>query len=269
MTSAELAGPIQGAAPPKSAAKSPNKSTAAQRDILQSLGRAAVFSGVDDATLAALAAFSVRRAWEGGTVLFQRGDAGEYLLALTSGRVRLSVSAPSGKELVLRHMGPGEVLGEFSLIDGQPRSADATVVEPSSGIVLPRERFLQVAGSFPQLGMALARHLCQQLRTTNYQMESIALYDLKSRVARFLLFALREQHGKTVPDRAVLRHVLNQAELALVLGASRPKINQVLQAMLVEGVLTRDGAATLICDVPRLEEAAEVPAEMPGAGSLL
>lgn len=231
----------------------------AQRDIRQSLARAAVFSGVDEATLSALAGTAVRRAWDSGTVLFQRGDAGEYLLALTSGRVRLSVSSPSGKELVLRHMGPGEVLGEFSLIDGQPRSADATVVEPSSGIILPREKFLQVAGSYPQLGMALARHLCQQLRSTNYQMESIALYDLKSRVARFLMFALREQHGATLPDRATLRHVLNQAELAAVLGASRPKINQVLQAMLTDGVLTREGAATLICDVPRLEEAAEVP----------
>ena len=257
MTSAEPAGPLQSAGAPKT--------MAVQRDILMSLGRAAVFSGVDDATLAALGASAVRRAWESGTVLFQRGDAGEYLLALTSGRVRLSVSAANGKELVLRHMGPGEVLGEFSLIDGQPRSADATVVEPSSGIILPREKFLQVAGSYPQLGMALARHLCQQLRSTNYQMESIALYDLKSRVARFLLFALREQHGTAMPDRAVLRHVLNQAELASVLGASRPKINQVLQTMLNEGVLTREGAAVLICDVPRLQEAAEVP----DAGSFL
>jgi CRP-like cAMP-binding protein len=250
VTSAEPARPNQGGGAPKT--------QALQRDILKSLGRAAVFSGVDEPTLAALAASATRRAWDGGTVLFQRGDAGDFLLALTSGRVRLSVSSPSGKELVLRHMGPGEVLGEFSLIDGQPRSADATVVEPSAGILLHRDKFLQVAASFPQLGMALARHLCQQLRSTNYQMESIALYDLKSRVARFLLFALREQHGAEVPDRAILRMVLNQSELASVLGASRPKINQVLQSMLTDAVLVRDGA-TLICDVPKLEAAAEVP----------
>lgn len=228
------------------------------RDHGQSLSRAALFSGVDAATLAALAATATRRAWDTGTVLFQRGDAGDYLLALTSGRVRLSVSASSGKELVLRHMGPGEVLGEFSLIDGQPRSADATVVEPSSGLVLQRDKFLRVAESFPQLGMALARHLCQQLRTTNYQMESIALYDLKSRVARFLLFALREQHGQAVQGRAALRMVLNQTELASVLGASRPKINQVLQAMLTDGVLVREGA-TWVCDIARLEDAADMP----------
>jgi len=89
-------------------------------------------------------------------------------------------------------------------------------------------------------------------------MESIALYDLRSLVARFLLFALREQHGKALSKRAVLRMVLNQSELASVLGASRPKINQVLQSMLTEGVLVREGSS-LTCYVPRLEEAAEAP----------
>jgi CRP/FNR family transcriptional regulator, cyclic AMP receptor protein len=228
------------------------------RDLEQALARTSVFAGVDEATIAALATSAGRRAWDGGTVLFQRGDAGEYLLALTSGRVRLSVSTPNGRELVLRHMGPGEVIGEFSLIDGQPRSADATVVQPSAGIVLYRDRFLRMAETHPQLGLALARHLCQQLRSTNYQMESIALYDLRARVARFLLYALHEQHGPQASGRTRLRMVLNQGELALLLGASRPKVNQVLKSLLAEGVLERDGE-TLICDIPLLEDAVDVP----------
>jgi CRP/FNR family transcriptional regulator, cyclic AMP receptor protein len=236
----------------------PPETAPRSRDLALVLARAAVFAGVDDATIAALAASVVRRAWDSGMVLFQRGDAGDYLLVLISGRVRLSVSTPAGKELVLRHMGPGEVLGEFSLLDGQPRSADATLVEPSSGVLLYREQFLKVAHSHPQLGLALARHLCQQLRSTNYQMESIALYDLRSRVARFLLFALRQQHGPDVSARAGLRLDLNQTELAAVVGASRPKVNQVLQSMLAEGALEREGT-TLICDVHMLEGLADAP----------
>lgn len=227
------------------------------RDVERALARAAVFAGLDAATISALAASATRRAWDAGTVLFQRGDAGDYLLALTTGQVRLSISTPGGKELVLRHMGPGEVIGEFSLIDGQPRSADAMVVQPSSGILLQRDRFLRVAETHPLLGLALARHLCQQLRSTNYQMESIALYDLRSRVARFLLFALRDE-GAASLGRVRLKMTLNQSELALLLGASRPKVNQVLQNMMADGVLERDGE-TLVCDVQLLTEAVEVP----------
>jgi CRP/FNR family cyclic AMP-dependent transcriptional regulator len=228
------------------------------RDLERALARASVFAGLDEATIAALAASATRRAWDSGTVLFQRGDAGDYLLALTSGQVRLSVSTSGGKELLLRHMGPGEVIGEFSLIDGEPRSADATVVQPSSGIVLHRDRFLRIAETHPQLGLAMARHLCRQLRSTNYQMESIALYDLRSRVARFLLFALRDEPEAQGSGRVRLRMAVNQSELALLLGASRPKVNQVLQSMLAEGVLERDGE-TLICNIRHLQEAVEVP----------
>lgn len=229
--------------------------TGRTRDLEQALTRTAIFAAVDDATISALATTASRRVWDSGAVLFQRGDAGDYMLALTSGRVRLSVSTPTGKELVLRHMAAGEVLGEFSLIDGLPRSADATAVEACSAVVLQRDRFMRVAEQYPQLGLALARHLCQQLRSTNYQMESIALYDLRSRVARFLLFALRSE-GDT--GRARLRMALNQGELALVLGASRPKINQVLQSMLADGLLEREGEV-LICDIDRIRDAAEMP----------
>lgn len=230
------------------------EATGTTRDIGQALARTAIFSGVDDETISALAVHATRRAWTSGAVLFQRGDSGDYMLVLMSGRVRLSVSTPMGKELVLRHIGPGEVLGEFSLIDGEARSADAMVVEPCLAVVLHRDRFLQVADLYPQLGLALARHLCRQLRSTNYQMESIALYDLRSRLARFLLFALRDE-ART--GRARLRMELNQSELALLLGASRPRINQVLQSMLAEGLLEREGQV-FFCDIPRIEEAAEM-----------
>ncbi len=228
------------------------------RDIIRALSRTPLFSGADGETLAALAAVSTRRAWYAGTVLFQRGDAGEDMVVLLSGRVRLSISTAAGKELVLRHVGPGDVLGEFSLIDKEPRSADATVTEPTAAILLHRSGFDRVAAAHPQLGMTLARHLCRLLRQTNYQMESIALHALHARVARFLLFALREQHGTMLPDQAVLRLDLSQSDVAAVLGASRPKVNAVFQAMLADGTLRRDGAA-LGCDVRRLVTATDVP----------
>ena len=47
------------------------------RDVERALARAAVFAGLDAATISALAASATRRAWDAGTVLFQRGDAGE------------------------------------------------------------------------------------------------------------------------------------------------------------------------------------------------
>ena len=228
-------------------------------DIEAALHSSRVFSALDRAAVSALAEAGVRKTWPAGAVLFQRGDPGNFLLAVTSGRVRLSFSTPEGKELVLGYIGPREILGEFAVIDGQPRSADATATGPTSGVMLQRKSFLRVVSSRAELGLALARHLSLLLRDTNYQMESIALYDLQARVARFFLLALRREFGAAIPAEATLKLWLNQAELAAVLGASRPKINQVLQAMLAEGLVRRDGA-DLICNRARLEGFAGIDA---------
>lgn len=226
--------------------------TVARRNLVRLLAGTPIFAAVDAATIDALADLAVPRSWAAGSVLFRRGDEGSYLLALTEGRVRLSVSSAQGRELVLRHVAPGEVAGEFALIDGLPRSADATAVELSKGVIIHRAGFLQLADARPSLGMALARHLCALLRSTNYQMESVVLYDLRMRVARFILLALRELHGDDIPPETALRLGYSQTEFAAVLGASRPKVNQVLQTLISDGVLRRDGDV-LICLRDRLQ----------------
>ncbi len=229
----------------------------AMPEMAEQLAACAMFSSLAPATLAALAATGQRRTWSAGKVIFQRGDAGDHMLAITSGRIRLSLGSAQGKELMLRHLEARDVLGELAVLDGQPRSADAVALDDTAAIVLRRNRFLEVAAAHPDLGMAVARYLCAMLRNTNFQMESIALYDLQMRLIRFFLFSLRQAHGERLPDRVVLHMGFNQTDLSAVLGASRPKINQALQALIAEGAIQRDGDR-FVCELRRLRDMAEM-----------
>ncbi|HVG49910.1 MAG TPA: Crp/Fnr family transcriptional regulator, partial [Rubellimicrobium sp.] len=168
----------------------------AKLDLAGALARFELFSELSPETLSALAASSRRHSWPAGGLIFQRGDEGDHMLAITEGRVRLSLATAQGRELMLRQLGPWEVMGELSLLDGETRSADATAVEPTAAIILPRARFLEIAGTRPDLGLAVARHLSRLVRSTNQQMESIALYDLRTRLVRFFLFSLRHGYGE-------------------------------------------------------------------------
>ena len=226
-------------------------------DMAEELARCAIFASLERSTLSALAATGQRRTWAAGKVIFQRGDAGDHMLAITAGRVRLSLGSAQGKELMLRHLEAGDVLGELAVLDGQPRSADAAALDDTTAIVLRRSRFLEIAAAHSDLGMSVARYLCSMLRNTNFQMESIALYDLQMRLIRFFLFSLRQAHGDRLPDRVVLHMGFNQTDLSAVLGASRPKINQALQALVAEGAIQRDGDR-FVCQVRRLREMAEM-----------
>jgi CRP/FNR family transcriptional regulator, cyclic AMP receptor protein len=225
------------------------------QEIHAALAAFALFRDLDPDTRAGLAAIGRPAAWAEGATLFQRGDEGDHMIALTGGRIRLSIGTAQGRELVIAHLARGDVLGELALIDGLPRSADAVAVAPTTGIVIARAGFLRLARDKADLGLALARHLSELLRNTNYQMESIALFDLRLRVIRFFLFALRQIHGDDLPDRPVIQMPLNQSDLSALLGASRPKVNRVLQDLIAAGALERD-AGRIICDVARLRHLA-------------
>jgi len=215
-----------------------------------------LFEALDTPVLAQIIAAAQPRQWTAGTTLFQRGDAGEYLVALTSGRIRLSVSAAHGKELVLRHAEGGDVFGELSLFDGAPRSAEATALVASDGFVLSRRDFETIAAREPGLRIAVAHYLCRMLRDTTEQLEGLALYNLEARVARFLLFTLRQIHGDDLPPNPLLQLEINQSDIAAVLGASRPKVNRALQSLRDAGILQKTGEA-MECDVAALSQIAD------------
>jgi CRP-like cAMP-binding protein len=219
-----------------------------------------LFAGLSSEALAELAAAARPRDWAAGQVLFQRGDAGDDLIALAEGRVRLSLGTAQGRELVLRHAEAGDMLGELAVFDGAPRSADAVAVTATTGWVLDRAAMQSLARRHPDLMLSVAAYLCGRLRDTTDQMEGIALYSLEARLARFLLFTLRQIHGDDLPPDPRLRLDINQSELAAVLGASRPKVNRALQGLRDAGAVTRLDDV-LACDVARLLTLAEPDAE--------
>ncbi|WP_334192040.1 Crp/Fnr family transcriptional regulator [Pararhodobacter sp.] len=210
-----------------------------------------MFAPLSPTALDAVAAAARPRSWANGEVLFQRDDPGDWLVAIETGRIRISLVTQGGRELVLRHAEAGEMLGEIALFDRQPRSADATAVGPVTGWVLTRRAFDTLAGGDLAFYEAALTRLSTLLRTTTLQLESIALYQLRARVARFLLITLEQLHGADIPEDASLALGLSQGELASVLGATRPKVNRVIQDFRDEGLI-RDEAGTWTCDIAGL-----------------
>ena len=90
-----------------------------------------------------------------------------------------------------------------------------------------------------ELAQAAIRHLCKLLRYTTDHIETIALYSLEARLARFLL---AQSDGG-----ASFALTLNQSEIADLIGASRPKVNQALASFEEAGAIIRNGAA-VTCD---------------------
>jgi CRP-like cAMP-binding protein len=215
-----------------------------------------IFEEFSKELVAEVAGLAQWRKWPAGTVIFQRGDEGNYMILVTEGRIKLSLITSQGKELTLRHLEPGTLLGEMAVLDGEPRSADATATIATEGYVIGKAEFMNFITRNPEAAEAVMRYLCRRLRETTDQLETIALYDLDSRVARFFLATLRQIHGEDLPDEASLHIALSQTEIAGILGASRPKINRSILSLEEQGAIKRKGSV-IDCNSRRLGALAE------------
>ena len=215
-----------------------------------------MFEEFDRDTISAIAAVATHRKWAAGTVIFQRGDAGSYMIALISGRIKLSLITPQGRELAIRYMEAGNILGEIAILDGEVRSADAMAVIATEGYVLAKRDLLPLISHRPETAEAVIRFLCGKIRETTERLETMALYDLDARVARFFLATLRQIHGPELPDSANLQLALSQTEIAGIVGASRPKINRSIITLEESGAISRNDRI-ISCNIDRLTRVAE------------
>jgi len=219
----------------------------------------AVFADIAPEEARALLAAFRRVTYSAGEAIFTQNEPGEFMLIVSTGRVRLSIVSEEGRELNLRHAIAGHVLGEIAALDGGPRSATAVAIEPVSAMMLTRKDLRGLMQQYPAFAERFVIWLCQRLRQTTDQLEAIALYPLEVRLARFLLFTLqgrRSSDGRRIP----LELGFSQGELAQFVGGSRSKVNVALGVLEGAGAIKRT-ADRLFCSPERLSEIAGADVE--------
>ncbi len=134
---------------------------------LEALRSVPLFSSLDDEAAAELRSLLTGSNVAGGTQLFRKGDSGDAMYLIQSGRVRISIKDEDGKEVTLAELAQGDFFGEMALIDGRQRSADATVFEDARFAVLSRQNFLSFVRSSPDVALEMLAALSDRLRRTD------------------------------------------------------------------------------------------------------
>src|SRR5215469_10942076 len=115
------------------------------------LAQVGLFADLSSAELIGLAGLTRPRPYARDEVIYLRGDPGTAFYVIASGKVKIALTSPEGKELILRRLGPGGFHGEIALLDDEPRSADAIATEASMQLVLQRDAFRQFLADHPEL----------------------------------------------------------------------------------------------------------------------
>lgn len=190
-----------------------------------------------------------------GDVMFRRGDEGSSMMLILTGSVKISNAAIDGREVVLNFLGPGDVNGEITVLDGLERTATATALEPTEAFTIFRRDLMPAMLANPNSMLEIIEGLCGKLRVTSALIED-GLNDMPGRTARGLL-RLADNHGRKTKDGIIINLRLSQRDLGGYMGLSRENTSRQLSALRQRGIITMAGATVVILDRAGLEAAAE------------
>lgn len=134
---------------------------------VESLRSVPLFASLDDSAAQRLRKLLSLQDFQSGAKLFSKGDRGDSMYLIESGKVRISIHDQDANLVVLAELGEGDFFGEMALIDGRQRSADATVSEEARLAVLQREAFRTFVRDTPDVAMEMLAALSDRLRRTD------------------------------------------------------------------------------------------------------
>ena len=189
--------------------------------------------------LETVAAASRLRNVRRGQVLFTAGDPSDTVILVISGLVKVVVRSADGAELTLTVVQPGGTIGELSVADGGPRSADAEALDDCRLLFVPNDLIAELSSRVPSVTQALMTSIAVTLRRLTEAASDLVFLDLPRRVAKVLLSQPRGDDG-------VIELKMSQEELAHQVGGSRQSVNAALRGFERRGwIEVHDRAVTV------------------------
>ena len=220
---------------------------------LDLIRRVPLFAMLTPAQAETLASAVDKRRFRRGELIVEQGKKSDSLYIILAGRARVVVTDSKAREVILATLHPGDHIGEMSLIDQEPHSANVEAEVQTDALVLGGEDFTRCLLENSSTVAAVMKGLVQRLRSADRKIESLALLGVYGRVANVLL-----DSGVPVPgpgDVRLIRDKISRQDIAKMVGASREMVSRVMKDFEEQGFIeTRADGSVLVHErrkVPR------------------
>lgn len=219
------------------------------------MARSPLFDGIAGDELTRIAQTMTRRRFRRDEVIFHEGDPGDSLHVVVEGRVKITRESAEGDEAIVVILAPGDSFGELVLLDGAPRSATATAMEPSVTMTMSRTTFVELVESGSPFRTQLLIGIARRIRRLTDQLAEVHFLDLAGRLA-LQLTRLAEESAPGMTTDITLGTSLTQSDLAAMVGGTRQRVNQIIGDFGDEGLISNDGGRIVIRDLEQLRRRA-------------
>lgn len=212
-----------------------------------------LFADLEAQQLEQIAQRVQRRTFAIGVTLFHQDMPGTMMYMIETGSVRVISIGRTGQELTLNVLGPGEIFGELSILDGQQRSATAITLVPTVVWLLSQADLNEFMSKYPPVNQAMIQILVERVRATARRLEAMTFQDVLGRLA-FELLSLAERSGQPYEQGIEITIPLTQVDLASMVGATRESVNKAVSVLRSKELINVDGTRWFLQDPAGIQQ---------------
>src|SRR5580693_3871190 len=175
---------------------------------------------------------------------------GEVMFVIQSGSVRIA-KAIGGEDKVLAVLGPGEFLGEMAILNGKPRTATATVLEPMRCLVISAPTLESMVARNAEIALRLIKKLAKRLDSADSLVEILMHSDPKARVM-LALARHADAFGEQTPEGVLVR--TTPEEIAVEVGVGVEVALEVMARLRRLRLVAEEQGVIVVADVGRLQD---------------
>jgi CRP/FNR family cyclic AMP-dependent transcriptional regulator len=185
-----------------------------------------------------------------GRSVVEHGSATNDVFFVVEGELRVLLYAPSGQEVSITTIGPGDMFGEMAAIDGQGRAATVIAVTAVSLRAMRQREFHDCLAASPAAALWIARRLSRHIRALNNKLFELTTLNVNNRLHFELLrlCLLTQIEGKS----ATIHPAPTHSELASRLGTSREAVSREMRDLARRRILRQRGRYLEILDLDQL-----------------
>lgn len=214
---------------------------------IAALQRAALFKGLDEKTLRALAERAVERRFQKDEVLFVAGEEARGLYVIVEGAVRAFRESLDGREQVIHVERAGATVAEVPVFDDGPYPSTVAAEEETTVLFIDKRDVRHLCLEHPEIPLAALKVLAGRLRRCAELVEALSLREVGQRFARFLLAEARRKGTRTEKGISVNITLTNQ-QIAARIGSVREVVSRAFTRLQHEGLIVVEGRRLIIPD---------------------
>ncbi len=194
----------------------------------EALSRSVIFGGLPDELIHRLEKSGRTENFGRDELIFLEGDKGDRFFFLIEGLVRVYKAADNDREVVLRHIRPGEMFGEVILFDSPVYPVNAVAQRESAVFSIRRSAFIELLQEESFMKFFVG-NLFKKMRHLTDRIAFLNAYDVEER-----FFVFIEEHYGLKPEVQV---DLSKAELAEAIGTIPETISRMIARLKTRGVV--------------------------------